>query len=60
MYIHIYIYTYIYIYTVSYPDIFSYHSYPISMGTQILKPNIYRARLSKDLRLGWKVHFKPV
>ena len=26
------------IYTVSYPDIFSYHSYPISMGHPIIEP----------------------
>ena len=47
-------------YTVSYPDIVSYHSYPINIGTQILSPNIYRTGLSKDLRPGWKVYFKPV
>ena len=58
IYKHIYLYTYVNIYTVSYREIFSYHSYPISMGTQMLRPNI-RARLSKDLRPGWKVH-KPV
>ena len=38
----------------SYPDIFSYHSCPVSMCTQIVRPNIYRAGLSKDLRPGWE------
>ena len=32
-------------YTVSYPDIFSYHS--ISMGAQILSPNISRTGIVK-------------
>ena len=36
---------YISIYTVSYPDIFSYHR--ISMGAQILSPNISRTGLVK-------------
>ena len=26
------------------------------MGTQILRPNVYRARSSKDLRPGWKMY----
>ena len=59
IYIHIYI--YIDTYTLSYPDIFSYHFHPISMGSQILRTNIHRIWLSKDLRPDWKVHFfKPI
>ena len=60
IYICVCVYIYMTIYAVSYPDIFSYHSYPISIATQLLSPNIYRTGLSKDLRPGWKVHFKPV
>ena len=44
--------------SVSYPELFSYGS--ISIDAQIMNPNFLEQGLSKDLRPGWEVHFKPV